>query len=326
MIRVAESREPLVDGLDVSLADPLGGLFLFALLSSLVHLVFVLVVVVVVVRLLFLGDVAVRVDSSVALHLLAASGLEELDLVVAFFLIFGDEVFRNDLLPALVVVGVLDVDRRLNVLGHFVGLELGDVELGQQRVGFRFVGVCVFRFSPSENLIQIDVVLSIGRAIVRIVGIGSRTTIPFFLVTAAAAAAALAGVAVPDGRFLSVFVEELLCAELEDFGQVLGAVARALLLAFLHLEAARGVHLLDDQMVQDHLLLGPFKDFFLDGVLGDEAVDVDVLLLPNTMCACHGLQVVLRVPVAVEYDDRVGGGEVDPEAARAGRKKEAEVL
>ncbi len=38
------------------------------------------------------------------------------------------------------------------------------------------------------------------------------------------------------------------------------------------------------------------------------------------------LEVVLRVPVAVEYDDGVGGGEIDPQAARPRRKQEAEVL
>jgi hypothetical protein len=38
------------------------------------------------------------------------------------------------------------------------------------------------------------------------------------------------------------------------------------------------------------------------------------------------LEVILRVPIAVEYDDGVGGGEIDAEAARPRRQQEAEVL
>jgi hypothetical protein len=41
-----------------------------------------------------------------------------------------------------------------------------------------------------------------------------------------------------------------------------------------------------------------------------EAVDVDGILLADAVRAAHGLQVVLRVPIRVEDDHRVGGGQV----------------
>jgi len=40
------------------------------------------------------------------------------------------------------------------------------------------------------------------------------------------------------------------------------------------------------------------------------------------VAARHRLHVVLRVPVRVEHDDRVGGGQVDADAARARREHE----
>ena len=43
-------------------------------------------------------------------------------------------------------------------------------------------------------------------------------------------------------------------------------------------------------------------------------------------CPSHRLQVLLRVPVAVEEDARVGGLQVDAEAARARRHEEEEDL
>ncbi len=38
------------------------------------------------------------------------------------------------------------------------------------------------------------------------------------------------------------------------------------------------------------------------------------------------LEIILRIPVAVEYDDGVGGGEVDPQAARPRGQQKAKVL
>lgn len=37
-----------------------------------------------------------------------------------------------------------------------------------------------------------------------------------------------------------------------------------------------GVHPLDDQVVQHHLLLGPLDDVLLHRAFGDQAVDVDL--------------------------------------------------
>ena len=44
------------------------------------------------------------------------------------------------------------------------------------------------------------------------------------------------------------------------------------------------------------------------------------------VAARHRLHVVLRVPVRVEHDDRVGGGQVDADAAGFGREEEDEGL
>lgn len=38
------------------------------------------------------------------------------------------------------------------------------------------------------------------------------------------------------------------------------------------------------------------------------------------------LEIILRIPVAVEYDDGVGGGEVDPQAASPRGQQKAKVL
>jgi hypothetical protein len=46
----------------------------------------------------------------------------------------------------------------------------------------------------------------------------------------------------------------------------------------------------------------------------------------HPLCLCKYLEVVLWVPVAVKYDDGVGGGEIDAQAARPRRQQEAEVL
>ena len=81
--------------------------------------------------------------------------------------------------------------------------------------------------------------------------------------------------------------------------------------ALPHRVLARRVHALDDQVIQHHLLLGPLQDVFLHGPRGEEAVDVDRLRLADAVRARHGLEIVLRVPVRVEDDDGVGGGQVD---------------
>lgn len=73
--------------------------------------------------------------------------------------------------------------------------------------------------------------------------------------------------------------------------------------------------LLDDQAVPFQFYGLPLDDLLLDGVLGDHAVDVDAVALPDAVGAVHGLQVHLGVPVRVVDDDGVGRGEVYSQAA-----------
>ena len=46
-------------------------------------------------------------------------------------------------------------------------------------------------------------------------------------------------------------------------------------------------------------------DLFFQCTLGDEAVDIDNLLLAEPVSAIHRLQVFHRVPVVLDKDDRV---------------------
>lgn len=54
--------------------------------------------------------------------------------------------------------------------------------------------------------------------------------------------------------------------------------------------------LLDDELVEAELLRGTLEHLLFDGVLRDEAEDVDLLGLADTVGAVHRLQVGLRVP------------------------------
>ena len=60
----------------------------------------------------------------------------------------------------------------------------------------------------------------------------------------------------------------------------------------------------------------------LDCALCGETVDNDGAGLADAVGAVLGLQVLLRVPVRVEEDDRVGGREIYPLAAGAGAEEE----
>ena len=59
-----------------------------------------------------------------------------------------------------------------------------------------------------------------------------------------------------------------------------------------------------------------------DGTFGGEAVYDDGSCLTDAVGAVLGLEVLLRVPIGVEEDDRVGGGEVDPLTSSAGAEEE----
>ena len=54
--------------------------------------------------------------------------------------------------------------------------------------------------------------------------------------------------------------------------------------------------------------------FFFDGVLGDEVIDGDILLLPDAVGAVGGLLFDDGIPPRVEVDDVVGTGQVEPQS------------
>ena len=54
--------------------------------------------------------------------------------------------------------------------------------------------------------------------------------------------------------------------------------------------------------------------FFFDGVLGDEVIDGDILLLPDAVGAVGGLLFDDGIPPRVEVDDIVGTGQVEPQS------------
>mmetsp|Transcript_22804 Transcript_22804/g.58024 ORF Transcript_22804/g.58024 Transcript_22804/m.58024 type:complete len:574 (+) Transcript_22804:400-2121(+) len=84
--------------------------------------------------------------------------------------------------------------------------------------------------------------------------------------------------------------------------------------------------LLDDQRVQAQLLVRLLNHLLLNRVLNAEAEHLHLLLLADAMRAVHGLQIHLRVPVAVVQNDDVGGGQVDTQAAGARGQQEHKLL
>ena len=58
----------------------------------------------------------------------------------------------------------------------------------------------------------------------------------------------------------------------------------------------------------------------------DEAEDVDLLGLTDTMSTVHSLQIRLRVPITVVQDDDVGGGQVDTETTGTRGEQEDELV
>ena len=78
-------------------------------------------------------------------------------------------------------------------------------------------------------------------------------------------------------------------------------------------------------MVQNHLLLRSFQDILFHCAHRHEAVDVDVILLPDTVSSAHRLQVVLGVPIGVKDDDGVCGCEIDTQASSTRGQEEREI-
>mmetsp|Transcript_34656 Transcript_34656/g.115829 ORF Transcript_34656/g.115829 Transcript_34656/m.115829 type:complete len:237 (+) Transcript_34656:433-1143(+) len=90
------------------------------------------------------------------------------------------------------------------------------------------------------------------------------------------------------------------------------------------LRLVREPSLLDDGGIEVELALSALDDLLLHRALNHKPVHDHLASLADPVRAIHRLQVHLRVPVAVEQDHRVGGGEVDPEPARARREEENE--
>ena len=84
--------------------------------------------------------------------------------------------------------------------------------------------------------------------------------------------------------------------------------------------------LLDDKLVEPQLLRCSLQHALLDTTFRDEAEDVDLLGLADTMSTVHGLQIRLRVPITVVQDDDVGSGQVDAETTGARGEQEDELV
>ncbi len=84
--------------------------------------------------------------------------------------------------------------------------------------------------------------------------------------------------------------------------------------------------LLDNELVEPKLLRGTLQHTFLHAAFRDEAEDVDLLRLADTMSTVHCLQVGLGVPVTVVQNNHIGTRQVDTESTSAGRQQEDELL
>ena len=88
------------------------------------------------------------------------------------------------------------------------------------------------------------------------------------------------------------------------------------------LKEALELPLLDNESFKTTLGVGLLEECLLDCALRREPVDDDRFGLADAVRAVLSLQVLLRVPVGVEEDDRVRGDEVDALAAGAGAQQE----
>lgn len=86
-----------------------------------------------------------------------------------------------------------------------------------------------------------------------------------------------------------------------------------LLLRLLLLRLPPSFTFLYDESIEREFTRRALHDLFFDGVLRDEAEDVDLSLLADAVCAVHRLQVHLGVPVRVVQDHGVGRLQVDAE-------------
>lgn len=81
---------------------------------------------------------------------------------------------------------------------------------------------------------------------------------------------------------------------------------------------------LDDHIIQHPFLVGLAQDIGFDGVLGHEAVDVDVSRLPDAVATVLTLLVHRGIPVQVVEDDGVRTRKIDTETTRSTRQDEGQ--
>lgn len=56
-------------------------------------------------------------------------------------------------------------------------------------------------------------------------------------------------------------------------------------------------------------------DLLFQGASGYKSVNVDDLLLADSVSAIHGLQILHRIPIVLDEDDRVGSRQVQSQPA-----------
>ena len=78
----------------------------------------------------------------------------------------------------------------------------------------------------------------------------------------------------------------------------------------------------DGEVGQVALVLNHLVNALLEGVLRDEAVDEDILVLPDTVSTVCSLRLDGRVPPEVVVDNVAGGGEVKTRACGFQREEE----
>merc|ERR1719282_1506472 len=130
------------------------------------------------------------------------------------------------------------------------------------------------------------------------------------------------------GRFISLFLlllfKQLFCTKFKNGIKLIFAERlsfRGPSITSFQNSSSRSVHSLNDQMIQNHLLLCSLNNILLNTALGDKSVDIDLLLLTDSVSSGHGLKIILRIPVAVKDDDGVGCGQVDTETPGSGGKQ-----
>ena len=97
-----------------------------------------------------------------------------------------------------------------------------------------------------------------------------------------------------------IILEQVSCSKLDDGVKLLlahtGHLALVLLVATQH-PLARGVHVLDDQMVQHHLVLGLLDNILVHTVAGNKSEDLHFILLTNPVSPGDGLKIILRIEI-----------------------------